>query len=198
MWHKLFFIFFISLLGCFISSNSAWGRESQMAYRLGPIAGDYSGPIDGNFFVPGGIDLEYSMFTGNSSSFFFRTTIALELPESKPFYVYAGTGIRYYLNSKATSIDRNEDDFTLSIIPTRRYYWGFDFGVSEAIVESFGTLLQAVSAMIDLGAHAGATFQISEKVGIDVLLGLSGGFGFSSVGVTGLTSRALVGMTYSF
>jgi hypothetical protein len=189
----------IVLIGAVLFFGSTvWARQSQFAFRIGPVYGNYHGPIEGDFYVPGALDMEYSTFMENDKALIFRAMLALELPESKPYYTYAGTGFRFYNGSKGMSVDQSEENFTLSILPTRRYYWGVDVGISQAIVESYGTVLQAVSAMIDVGVHVGATFQINDKIGVDVLAGASGGFGFSSVGVTGSTTRGLVGLTYSF
>lgn len=190
---KLFLLF-----GVLLSAHDVWAKQSAWAVRMGPVHGNYSGPIKGDFYVPTGLDVEYSQFMANNKTFFFRATLALELPESKAFYTYAGTGMRFYYKGRAMAIHASEGDIQLSAQPTKNFYWGFDFGMSQAIVQSFGTVLQAVSTMVDSGLHTGMTFQINEKFGFDTLIGASFGFGFSSVGVTGVTVRGLAGVTYSF
>jgi len=195
---KLRSLLFLFATLSILMPQEAWARMSQLTIRGGPVYGNYDGPMEGHFTVPNGIDVQYGIFVESNKTLNFRATLALKLPESKAFYIYAGTGMSFYGDSKGMAVDQSEGGFTIHSVATRRYYWGFDVGLSQAIVESFGAVLQAVSTMIDTGVHGGVIFQMNEKFGIDVNGGASGGFGISSVGVTGITLRGMVGVTYSF
>jgi len=173
-------------------------KSSQLNTRLGIVSGRYTGPVEGNFFVPNAIDVEFCLFLKPHKTINFRSLLALELPEAKPFYTYAGIGIRHYLGSSGLSFNRSENGFNLSSIPTKRYYIGYDIGISQAIVKSYGTVLQAVSLMLDVGVTAGATYQINGRLGIDLSVGASAAFGFSSVGSVGAIWRAMIGTTYTY
>lgn len=180
-----------------------WGShslaaDSQLHIRTGILQGKYWGAQSGEFLVPNTFDAEYEVFLANSRSFLFRSMLAMELTTAKPYYSYSGIGMRYYLASKGMMFDAQDEGVSIISIPKWRYYVGWDFGISTAIVQSLGKVLQIMSTMIDFGGHAGVIYQVDSTFGIEGHVGATTGQGFSSVSVVGVTLRAFVGGTYQF
>jgi hypothetical protein len=174
------------------------GADSQLHVRGGLLSGVYTGPQYGDFSIPNAFDLEYEQFTHNQRSFLFRAIMAMELETSKPYYFYAGTGLRYYFSSKGMAFEAEDDKVSMSAVPRLRYYVGTDVGISQAIIKSLGRVLQVTSTMMDIGGHVGAIYQVDRRLGFEIQFGLTSGQGFSSVSVVGYSARALGGFTYKF
>ncbi|MCB0364616.1 MAG: hypothetical protein H6624_08700 [Bdellovibrionaceae bacterium] len=177
---------------------SAKPRATQLHFRTGLIYGDFSGQFSGSFSVPTALDIDYEVFTHNNRSYHFRFTQAVELPDSTPFYTYGGAGYRYYMDSKGILADQSEPGILISSVPRWRYYAGFDAGIAQVVVQSFGSIVQAVSSMMDLGLNFGLMYQVGTNLSLEVQAGTSFGYSFSSVPEQGFTGRFFVGGAYFF
>ena len=82
--------------------------------------------------------------------------------------------------------------------PTTQYDFAADVGVSQVIIESFGDVLQIIGSMFELGVGVGANHHITRDFSVQARVGISTGYGFTSVGLIGVTGRALVGAAYYF
>jgi hypothetical protein len=178
--------------------TEAFARKSQLHLRTGVLSGTYEGTFDGSFQVTSVIDVDYETFLSNSRSFHFRFIQGLDTPDSVPFYTYAGVGMKFYLDSKGTYNDNEEEGIYIFSRPTFRYYVGVDGGIAQVLVKSFGPVVQSVANMSDVGGSLGAIYQITDDFGIEAQTGFSVGYGFSSTAELGTTFRLFVGGTYFF
>ena len=173
-------------------------RKSQLHFRMGYVAGQYSGVFDGDFKVYGAFDLDYELFLSSDASVSFRFIQALDNPDSVPFYTYAGVGYKYYWRSKGPLTIQKGDGIFIESIPKLRFYTGVDLGVAQVLTKSFGPNVQSVSNMTDVGINVGANYQISRNFGLEAHTGITYGYGFSSTPVNGRTQRFLLGGSYYF
>jgi hypothetical protein len=189
------------LLFAFLILISAFAKaddNTQLHIRTGMLDGKYYGPTGGDFVVTSTLDIDHETFLANRRSRVFRAILGIDIISAKPFYTYAGTGMRFYLNSKGMYFDRSDESYRILSYPKFRYYLGWDAGIAQVIVRSLGKVLQVVSSMIDVGACGGAVWQVDRNFGVEAHLGLTSGYGFSSVAVVGHTARVLLGVTYYF
>lgn len=188
----------ILVLSLLLVSETVLAGNTQIHLRLGYISGSYTGPQEGSFEIPQAVDIEYEIFRANKRSLFFRSILAMEMESAKPMYSYSGFGYHYYFNSKGMQFQLEDEFVGFSAVPRWRYYFGWDAGVSQAIVKSLGKVLQIVSTMLDLGAHVGTTYQIDPSFSLEAQAGISTGQGFSSVSVVGIHARGVLGVAYQF
>lgn len=179
-------------------TESAWGRDSQLHVRTGILNGKFKGLFSGSFMLSGAVDIDYEIFLSNDTSFLFRFIQGFDSPDSRPFYTYSGTGGRHYFMGKGTVVDQSDDKLQISSKPTIRAYVGFDAGIAQVIVRSFGPTVQAVANMVDIGMNVGAIYQMTSRFGLEVHGGLSFGYGMSSTHANGHTERLLMGVSYFF
>lgn len=173
-------------------------RKSQIHLRFGMLTGSFSGTFEGDFEVPAAVDVDYELFVANDGSVVFRFLQGLDNPDSIPFYTYAGTGYRYYWNSKGPSTIQKGDGLFIESIPRVRYYLGMDLGIAQVLVKSFGPNVQSVANMLDAGINVGAIYQLNKNFGLEAQGGYSVGYGISSTPVNGNTQRLLLGGSYYF
>lgn len=186
--------------GVFITPTVAMAktRASQLHLRTGLVYGDYGGQFSGNFSVPTALDIDYEVFTHNNRSYHFRFTQAIQLPDSVPFYTYGGGGYRFYFDSKGIVGNQSEPGILISTSPRWRYCVGVDAGIAQVVVQTFGSIVQAVSNMLDIGVNGGLMYQVGENLSLELQVGGSFGYSFSSVPEQGATGRLFLGGAYFF
>lgn len=185
-------------IGAAVPIAAAKTRASQLHFRTGLVYGDYGGQFSGTFSVPTALDIDYEVFTHNNRSYHFRFTQAVQLPDSVPFYTYGGGGYRFYLDSKGLVENQNEPGILISSSPRWRYYVGVDAGIAQVVVQTFGSIVQAVSNMLDVGVNGGLMYQVGENLSLELQVGGSFGYSFSSVPEQGATGRLFFGGAYFF
>ena len=190
--------FLLFLFVIFFSYQVFASYDRILHGRYGAIYGDYRGPTSGNFFVPTMLDLETEWFITSKRSLVLRFMMAVDVESAKNYYTYAGSGMRFSLDTHGTLVEESEKNFSISSIPRWRTYWGWDLGFSQVLVKSLGSVLQVVSTLADFGACVGTVYQIDRRVGLEAQLSGSFGYGFSSVSVLGQSLRLVVGATYYF
>jgi len=158
-------------------------EDSQLHVRGGYFHATYWGPQSGNISIPSTFDVEYERFLSNQSSLVFRYTMAMDLDTSRPYYNYAGTGMRYYFGSKGMEVDTKEMGVTISAIPRWRYYYGWDVGIGVGIVQTVGSILQIMTTVADAGLCLGTIYQLNKRFGAEVHVEVSTVQGFSNVSV---------------
>ena len=171
---------------------------SQFHFRTGMVSGNFGGAVSGSFSVTNSMDFDYEIFSATKRSWVLRSIMAYDLTEARLMYAYTGVGRRFYIKSNGMMFDDAQGGNRVSAVPKMRYYLGFDAGISQVVVKTFGTVLQASSALLDLGGHAGLIYQVSKAVGVDAQFGYTIGQGFSSVTVGAKTMRVLLGVSYFF
>ena len=194
--------FVIGFLAVFVLAGTAQAIDKSAKYqvhlRMGLLNGSYSGAnIDSRTFsVPTTLDVEMEVFRGRDESFTLRAMMAMELTDNRVDYTYAGVGRVYYLSGRGRKDVRKEKFVQISNIPKTRYYWGWGGGIAQVLAIPFGLVLATYSTTIDLSVNGGVIYQATPNLGLEFRLGTGLGYGFSTVTVTGMTIRALLGVTY--
>ncbi|MCB0366698.1 MAG: hypothetical protein H6624_00765 [Bdellovibrionaceae bacterium] len=185
-----------------MGASSAWaidkGAKYQVHLRAGLMQGTYSGSnVEGRTFsVPTTLDVELEVFRGRDESFTTRAIMAMELGDNRVNYTYAGVGRTYYLWSRGRKDVRKEKFVQIANIPKTRYYWSWNGGIAQVLAIPFGLVLATYSTTLDLSVAGGMIYQVTPNLGLEFQMGTGLGYGFSTVTVTGVTVRALFGVTY--
>lgn len=174
------------------------GPKYQVHLRSGLMQGSYSGSnIDGRTFtVPTTLDVELEVFRGVDESFTTRAMMVMELGDNRVHYTYAGVGRTYYPWSRGRMDVRKEKFVEITNVPKTRYYWSWNGGIAQVLAIPFGLVLGTYSTTLDLSVAGGVIYQATPNLGLEFHLGTGIGYGFSTVTVTGMTVRALIGVTY--
>lgn len=172
--------------------------DNQFHFRTGITSIKVSGVVSSTVPSSTILDLEYEHFTDLRSSYFLRAIFDFDKTNNKLPYAYIGGGRRFYLSALGTTVDAANGSDRVSAVPTWRTFVGGDLGISQVFVENVGQVLEATSADIELGAHAGAIYQVSKKIGIELNLGARMGFGFTAIAVNILVLQGFVGVAYAF
>jgi hypothetical protein len=178
--------------------SAARANPSEFAFRVGPLFENSNHPISSNKLVATTLELEYSLYRSNVKALVFRYTLANDFASGKTYYSGVAVGPRYFFDSQAYRSDTNDNGIHLEIVPDWRYFWGFDFGVSQILVTNAGSSLQTTNTDLTASASIGITRQIADEWNVQGILGLGTGYGLSSLKVLEFTARALVGVGYQF
>ena len=193
---NLFFnLAFLSIIFC---STFAKARPSELHVRTGGFWGKYTGPIQNEVTVPGVLDIDYSLFTSNTTAVNFRSLVVIEFPKVKNYYNFAGVGLRFFTRGPAYEINTEEDGFNYQAMPKWRTYFGAELGLAQATVISYGNVLQTSSSLLMVHLNAGAIYTINSKVGISTQLNFGIGSGYSSVAVMTYNLMGLAGLCFFF
>lgn len=166
---------------------------------MGQVSGKFSGAASGSFSVPQALNTEIEFLYNPKNSFMLRNIMALDTETSKNVYSLTSLGQRTYWRGTSSAIETVDTDGNkYSILPKRRYYFGWEVGVSQAVVTSLGPVLDVVSTMVDIGVNTGVIHQMGNNWALEGQIGYSQTFGFSSVSVNGTTMRLLVGTAFFF
>lgn len=193
--------FLSSILFLFLMPNSVWANqesEFQLYVRTGVIEGSYDGTFEGNFTVNLALDIGGEYFVAPDGSVLARFILALDSPDSVPFYTYTGSGFRHYFEGRGPSSEQSDGTLSISLRPKLRTYIAGEIGIAQVIVKSFGPVVQSVASLVEFGVNTGAIYQISNKLGLEAQIGGTLGYGVSSTSVSGSTLRALAGITYFY
>ena len=144
------------------------------------------------------MDIEYEIFKGSRKSLIFRVLLDFDTLNSRVQYGVAGMGNRYYFGSNGMSFDVADHETSIIQQPTKRFYFGWDAGVGNVILRSFGQTLTANSVTLDVGGAAGFIYQFSHSIGLDLQVGYTYGYGFSNIAATTTTTRILFGGAFYF
>lgn len=170
----------------------------QLHTSIGMINGSYAGATSNTFSISQSLNLEYEIFYNTRMSYVARAQIAIDPTTGKMVYYGGFLGSRYYFKSTGMIFDNTTQDITFRSIPKWRFYMGWDVGIAQVVVAEVGPSLTALSTMLDFGGHVGSIYQLGKTWGIDVQLGYSYGYGFSTVSVTGTAMKLWVGGVYYF
>lgn len=187
----------------------------QFSFTTGMIQGGYSSPLvqqtsdgevdesnttdelSGGFSVVPSLQAVLEVFPDSfRSSLFAKTNIAMDSATGKMKYNYLGVGQKVYYSGYGIPRSFTESGFTYKADPKTRKYYGWDVGLSRVLVASFSTSLSAVSTALDFGGHWGMIKMMGESWGLNVEVGASYAFGFSTVAVSGTNIKIFVGGTY--
>ena len=195
---------FISLLFCFlllVENVEARTVSDQLHFKMGMVnstLGTSIGVEGGNFAVVPSFDVEYETFITSRKSYVLRSIMALDMASTVTRYLFAGVGQRMYMNSRGSQMIAVTPELSIIMQPKLRYYWGWDAGISTAVVSVLTPSLQSVTTAIDGGGVAGLLYQISDKFTFDASMTMSYAFGFSAVPATGMIMKMFFGGAYYF
>lgn len=173
-------------------------HDGMVHIHMGQISGSYKGPVQSTFSVPQAINFEYEFLHNNKTTNYIRSLMAFDANQGRLVYFLNSFGVRQYFNSNAKAYSFAKDGESFSLAPKMRYFYGADVGISQVVVQTLGTVLQATSTMFDLGVHTGFSYHIQPRWALEVVVGYSYGYGFSTVAVTGSTTRMMVGGSYYY
>lgn len=122
----------------------------------------------------------------------------MEFPNIKTFYSFVGAGLRFFNTSPAYPITIEEDGYTFASNPKTRRYLGFEIGLAQAILVSYGNVLQTTSSLIAANLNAGYTYALGPSWGLSSQINISIGFGYSSVSVLATSLTGLLGINFFF
>lgn len=188
------------LLAFYCHSARAQLNNNQFHFRTGFFSASYNGVGVGSqaFSNMMTLNIEYEFFKSTRVSHALRSIIAMDFSSAKLMYFSAGYGQRFYLGGPGMKFFRQEGNISVLSVPKLRYYIGYNVGISQAIIRSINEALQVVSSLLDFGFEGGGSYSITKSVAMDLSTGMSYGWGFSSVAVTGITMHMLLGVNYSF
>lgn len=187
---------FITALTLIVSfAEKTHASTSQLHAATGMISGSYAGVLTTTFSISQAVNIEYELFKKSTESNFFKTTFAIDPETGKMVYYGAFTGGRYYVYSTGMIFNSSDTKNSVRSVPTWRFYGGWDLGISQVVVENVGASLTVISTLFDMGGHAGMIYQVGNSWGIEAKYGMSYGYGFSTVSVTGTATTAFLGIT---
>lgn len=180
-------------------SYADFSRQTLVHLLVGNVSGSFSGDSKGQFSISQALNTEIEFLYNPRTSFILRNILAIDQATSKNVYNLTSVGQRYYWKGVTAPIEIIDvDGSKYSILPKQRYYIGYDVGVSQVVVTSLGPILDAVSTMVDVGVNLGGMYQLTEKWAIEGQAAFTRTQGFSSISVTGTTTRLMAGMAFFF
>lgn len=180
-----------------LAEESIVPKTNQINIHFGMVSGSFSGPsIQGSISVANSLDFQYEMFSTVKTSRLFRATLSHDLKNWNMDYFFAGLGRRHYFLSQGLQFDKSDDKNKLSVVPIRRYYWGYSLGLSQVSLSRLGPILQISSTLLDLSFTSGAMIRINNRVSFDAQFDLGFGYGISSISVAGTVVKVLLGVSY--
>ncbi len=191
----IYFLFF--LFG--FETGSIGSSESvieQVHLRFGLLNESYTGPYTGAVSLSNAVDMEYERFLSQVSSFIIRGFFGYNLNISKLSYASVEVGTRAYIFSSGLSYSNTKSPVFVSMTPQWRYYAGINIGVSQVIVNSYGSVLDVHSALFEVCPNFGVIYQLTSTLGLELSGGYTVGFGFSTISVSATGHRAVMGLVY--
>lgn len=186
------------LLALIVFTGAPTFAASEFSFRFGGFGSQFGGPVTGEIPAVGNLEFDYGIFMSNKSSLNFRYAFATAVPDVKGEYYFAGVGTRYFFGSKGLPVEGDSAGVTINVSSPWRHFIGWDAGISQMIVKSFGQAVQINSSMFDAGAYVGTVYQFDNRIGAIGLAGMSVGYGFSSVAVLSTNYRMMTGLSYLF
>ena len=180
----------------FLWTSNSFAVPNQIYFKTGMLKGMYSGPRSVGFTVIPTMEAEMEFFFSSAKSEIVKLVNAYDLSEAKNNYTYIGYGNRYYLGGPAINFSAQEFGVDYKSGVGMRYYVGWDAGIAHVLVLGATSSLDTTSALFQLGITGGLIYQISQSLGLDISLGSTYGFGFTTVSVGGLSLRGMFGVTY--
>jgi len=179
------------------TAASAQQEKSRFHFRAGYFSYSFAGAgvVTEPFSNMMTLNLEYEFFQSSRESHLLRSVIAMDFANAKLMYFNAGYGQRYYIGGSGMRFARQEGNVSLISVPKIRYFVGFNAGIGQVIVNSISAVAQINSSVIDVGLDGGMTYAIGETMSLSLSSGMSFGWGFSSVTVSGTTMHFLVGLS---
>ena len=175
----------------------------QAHFRSGLIQGNFSGStsegeVSGDFSAVTSMDLEFEYFADNQSSYVTRATILGDQSTGELSYFYMGLGYKRYIFSQGRYLESLGDELTFSIVPKWRYYVQGDVGLANVKIEQVTESLSAEANLVELGGSGGVIYQMTKSTGIEAIVGVSSGVPISSIAVSSLVIKVLIGATAYF
>jgi hypothetical protein len=138
------------------------------------------------------IDAQYDFYTDNSKTFYGHVAAPL-LGSAGSSIFLGGGGVNFYFGSLSSKAEFKDKDIILKVMPLLRYYWGIDANIGYLVYTT--ETAKKADIMLDLGAHGGGIYTVSDKLGVKAELGISRGTG---VATSSMNMKILIGASYFF
>jgi hypothetical protein len=177
-------------------STYAKALPPPLNYQLltGYIDVAYTGPFSGSLNLGSTIDLNAEVITDDTASLFGHGTLSLDAETAVMKYMYAGIGRRIYVFSHASELSMNLDRSKIIITPKRQFFVSFEAGLGQVNVFSLTDSLSSIATVFEYGISAGMNWPVSKHIGLFSSIGVSQGYGFSSVTINSQILKAMFGV----
>lgn len=146
-----------------------------------------------SFSVVPSLNLELEYANSAVSAWFVRTILAYDSNAGLMQYSYIGFGKRYYWKGAAYDYSAGDQVGQITSDAKTRIFFGLDFGFSQSVVATVGSILQANTGNIDYGFHAGFSRAFSRSLSLNLQFGYSMAMAFSGYSANGSTMKMLIG-----
>ena len=166
------------------TSSQSPARVTELQVRYGAVTTNFNGMSGAALspFTSKAIDLDYNLYLNAKNAVYFRMNLGEDVSGTRVGYTYAGAGRRYFFDTGAKW----------------RVFTGAELGIAQTEMKTFGSELLASTNAIELGAHFGVGYRISQKISAQVLLGYAYGLGYSEFSTYEAHNKATAGLSYLF
>ncbi len=180
------------------NANAADFRS--LSGRTGVITANYTGGslAAGSFFSMITAEAEAILTQSERQNLVITGAVALDGVDTRTRYFYAGIGQRFFLNGVQETQSTSHPDAMMIYAPRLLWYAGWDAGLAQILLLSFGDVLGSYSTTAEAGATFGFRRQFSSSLYFDGRIGASLGTSISNTPVTSQVFRGLVGLVYYF
>jgi hypothetical protein len=162
--------------------------------QTGTLDVSYTGAFRGKLDLGSTLALTGEVLTDNSSSLISQGIISLDANSAIMKYMYAGIGRRFYFYSNPTELALNLDQTKIIIKPIRQFFMTIEAGLGQVNVYSLTSSLSSIATVFEYGASVGMNHPVSKHIGLFGTLGISKGYGFSSVTIDSTATKMLLGI----
>lgn len=136
------------------------------------------------------IELTYDFMNFATKSVFGRF-VAPVISQNGTGLFLLSSGVNFFFNDMSSIFNYSDSDARLKVTPMMRYYLGFSVGAGFLVYTTSSAKKSDVG--LDVGAHAGGSYNVSQKMAIKLELGMSKGFG---VATSSMNMKIFVGAIY--
>ncbi|MEC9281432.1 MAG: hypothetical protein VX642_01875 [Bdellovibrionota bacterium] len=190
--------FSISFVAGFVQAKV---MDSNITVRTGMLVSSLTGPssLETSFTVFPIIDFEYLNHQSAKSALIYRAGIAIDSATSVSKYIGFSIGQKHYIGSVGTNSELSSPNDSIKIYSTSKYSFGYNVGLSQVAAESFVSSTFGInSTLIEINGFLGYEHRFSNNYNANAQLDMAYGYGVSSVTFSGILTRFLFGINYSF
>ncbi len=188
--------FCLVVMGFALFGTEVSALDLQLHLRSGLITTSFTGAQSGDFSLITSVDGEFEIFISESTSIYANAIIALDPAEAQYRYLFAGGGQKLYFLSKGRTTEIDSDVGSLSMSPKRRFFAGWQLGISQLILDTPTPALTVQSTLFEYGFNIGALYRVLEKTNVEFQFTATRGTGISSVTVDATVFRFFAGLSF--
>jgi hypothetical protein len=190
----LFYVFLLAYSPLVYANNS---HKSQLHVHTGFVMGALSGPTpDAELMVMPTFNFEYESFLSSTNSYSFKGIFAMDMEDAIVKYFFAGFSQRFYMIGRGSTLETQNRQTYIRIDPKINFYTGYSVGLSQAVAQTFTSVLQTFTTMLDIGGMAGVNYRLTSNIRLEAQLEISYAYGFSSVAISGMLTKGFFGISY--